>query len=222
MIRHYLMTTSHRGPDYPLDANARRVELCRRVTVPSLAAQGGDWTWIVYVHPADPFRAERLAAFREAGHPVIAVEDNAGAEIAIDWSGPVLTTRIDDDDAFALGAFDRLRAALAEPPTAPTALVFPDGHHVRDGRSAPNSHLRNAWSSVYSPLGFREHVRLHQHQRIPAAYPTVYLAGGPAWLRVSHADNGRPTSHRPHRPVTRAVRALFAVDWDLLAPRAVA
>jgi len=212
-VKHYVMTASYRGPDYPLDANARRVDLCRRVTAPSLAGQAGDWTWIVYAHPDDPLREDRLAAFASAGHPVVAVRDNADAEAVIDWSGPVLTTRIDDDDAFTGDAFERLYRAVGTAPSVPTAYIFPVGYHVRDGRAALNRHVRNAWSSVYSPVGFREHVRLHQHQRIPGAYPVVYVDERPAWLRVSHADNDRPTSHRPRVGITPAVRRLFSVDW---------
>jgi hypothetical protein len=210
------MTASYRGPDYPLEANARRVELARRITVPSLAAQPPGWTWIVYVHPEDPLRTERLAAFREAGAPVIAVTDNGEAEAAIDWTGPVLTTRIDDDDAFALDAFARLHASLRTPPAEPTALIFPIGYFLRDGRVALHRHLRNAWASVYSPGGRREHIRLHQHQRIPGAYPVYYLDPAPAWLRVSHDANDRPSSHRTHVTPSHAIRSIFPVDWTLL------
>jgi hypothetical protein len=221
MIRHYVMTAAYRGPEYPLDANARRIALCRGITARSLAAQPPGWTWIVYVHPDDPLRDERLDAFRCAGAPVVPVGGNDEAEAVIDWSGPVLTTRIDDDDAFAGDAFARLYAAVAETRHT-TALIFPVGYHVRDGRAALNRHLRNAWSSLYAPAGAREHIRRHQHQRVPAAYPVRLIDEEPAWLRVSHRDNGRPTSHRPRMPVTPAIRARFPVDWTLLCGQAVA
>lgn len=222
-MKHYVMTAAYRGPDYPLNANARRIDLARRVTARSLAAQDGDWTWLVYVHPEDPLLADRLDAFRSAGHPVVPVEDNEDVERAIDWSGPVLTTRIDDDDAFAAGAFARLyRWHKRFMPSEPTAYIFPCGYHVRDGRVAANRHLRNAWSSLYAPAGYREHIRLVQHQRVPGAYPVRLLDEEPAWLRVSHNDNERPTSHRPRGPITAGVRALYPVDWDLLAPRVAA
>jgi hypothetical protein len=220
-LRHYLMTRSYRGPDYPLDANARRIALLRGITARSLSEQAGDWTWLAFVAPDDPLREDRLDAFRSAGHPVIPVTSTAEAETAIDWSGPVLTTRIDDDDGFSMDAFARLYAAVL-PASVPWAYIFPVGYHVRDGRVAMNRHLRNAWPSVYSPVGFREHALTHQHQRIPAAYPVTFIDDGPAWLRVSHQDNGRPTSHRPHGAITSTIRALFPVDWDLLAPRVAA
>ena len=220
-MNHYVLTSSYRGPDYPLDSNARRIALLRGITARSLAAQDGDWTWLAFVAPDDPLREDRLDAFRSAGHTVIPVTSTAEAETAIDWSGPVLTTRIDDDDAFSRDAFARLYAAIG-PHAAPTAYIFPVGYHVRDGRAALNRHLRNAWSSLYAPVGFREHIRLHQHQRVPGRYPVVYLDDEPAWLRVSHPDNERPTSQRPRGPITSSVRRLFPVDWDLLARRVAA
>ena len=219
MTRHYVMTAAYRGPDYPLAANARRIALTRAISARSLAAQLPGWTWIVYVHPDDPLRAERLEAFRSAGAPVIPVGGNDEAEAAIDWSGPVLTTRIDDDDAFAADAFARLYAAEMG---HTTALIFPLGYHLRDGRVALNRHLRNAWSSLYAPAGVHEHIRRHQHQRIPAAYPVHLIDERPAWLRVSHADNERPTSHRPRQWTTPEIRALFPIDWSLLDVRAAA
>ena len=215
------MTAAYRGPDYPPDANARRIALLRGITARSLAAQPPGWTWIVYVHPDDPLRDERLDAFRSAGAPVIPVGNNGEAEAVIDWSGPVLTTRIDDDDAFAVDAFDRLYAAAAKTRSV-TALIFPVGYHVRDGRAALNRHLRNAWSSLYAPAGVREHIRRHQHQRVPGAYPVHLIDEEPAWLRVSHQDNNHPTSHRPARRITPEVRALFPIDWSALDVRAAA
>jgi hypothetical protein len=220
-MKHYVMTRAYRGPDYPLDASRRRIALCRGITARSLAAQDGDWTWLAFVAPDDPLREDRLDAFRSAGHPVIPVTNTAEAETAIDWSGPVLTTRIDDDDGFAVGAFARLYVALRSDAVA-TAYIFPVGYHLRDGRAELNRHLRNAWSSLYAPAGVREHIRLHQHQRVPAAYPVRFVDERPAWLRVSHQDNGHPTSRRPRRLVTDEVRAMFSIDWTVLAPRIAA
>lgn len=215
------MTAAYRGPDYPRDANARRIALCRGITARSLAAQPPGWTWIVYVHPDDPLREDRLNAFRSAGAPVVPVGGNDEAEAVIDWSGPVLTTRIDDDDAFAGDAFERLYAALC-PHTEPTAYMFPVGYLVRGSRVALHMHGRNAWSSLYAPPGFREHIRQVQHQRIPGRYPVVTVDNDPAWLRVSHVDNSRPTGHRARLPITRSIMARFPIEWDLLAPRLAA
>ncbi len=219
-MNHYVMTRAYRDPDYPLDANARRVELCRRITARSLAAQDGDWTWLVYVHPDDPLREDRLDAFRSAGHPVIPVGSNAEAEAAIDWSGPVLTTRIDDDDAFAYGAFDRLYAAVRGTHRR-TAFVFPVGYRINEGLAERIIHIRNAWSSLYAPAGDRAHVRQVVHPRIARLAPVTFLDKRPGWLWVRHED-AESRFRRAHDVITPAIRALYPVDWDALMPRVAA
>lgn len=207
------MTSASRGPDYPLDANRRRIELTRGITAPSVSAQGGDWTWIVWLHPDDPLRADRLAAFESAGHEVIPVVEDAAP--AIDWDGPVLTTRIDDDDAFAVGAFDRLRAA-ADGLRRRTALMFPIGYRVHEGRVDVVRHGRNAWLSVFAPAGDRSHAKSVQHQRIRQLAPVRWIDMEPAWLWTRHPDTDKGSHLRASEPVTRAVRSLFAIDWSLV------
>jgi len=219
-MRHYLLTRSRRGPDYPIEANLRRIELARRITARSLAAQDGEWTWLVYVHPDDPFLEMRLDAFRSAGHPVVAIADNAGAMAAIDWSGPVLTTRIDDDDAFARDAFARLYAAI-RPPRQRTAYIFPVGHRIHAGLSERIVHLRNSWASLYAPAGDRVHVRMVAHPKIPAFARVEYLGKEPGWLWVRHQDDENGF-RRAHDLITPELRATYPVDWDLLAPRVAA
>jgi len=211
-VKHYLLTTSHRGPDYPLDANRRRIELLRRVTVPTLAVQGTEWTWIVVVNTDDPLLIERLDAFRSAGSHVIPTRDIASV---IDWSGPVLTTRIDDDDGFAPDAFQRLHRRLTNPPTEPRVLMFPFGYRTYQGRYDTIRHRKNAWCSVYSPPGYRVHAKSVQHQRMHSLAPVVEVDTKPAWLWVRHPDTNSGIKHA-ERPLIEKVRTMFPVDWDLI------
>jgi hypothetical protein len=220
-MRHYVMTASHRGPEYPLDASRRRIALCRGITARSLAAQPRGWTWLVYVHPDDPLREERLDTFREAGAPVIPVQGNAEAEAAIDWSGDILTTRIDDDDAFAGDAFARLYGVLRGL-RGTTALMFPVGYRVHDGLVSREVHGRNAWVSIFARAGERVHVRQVQHQRIPRHFPVRYIDREPGWLRVRHADNDQHNERRAEASPTPEVRSLYPVDWSLLEQRVAA
>lgn len=215
------MTRAYRGPDYPQDANARRIELCRRITVRSLASQDGDWTWLVYVNPDDPLREERLDAFREAGRPVIPIANNGEAEAAINWHGPVLSTRIDDDDAFSRDAFGRLYAAVARRHDKRRAFVFPVGYRINEGLSEKITHIRNAWSSVYAPEGDRAHIRQLAHPQIARLAPVTFLDSRPAWLWVRHQD-AESRFRRAHDLITPALRQMFDVDWDALSPRVAA
>lgn len=215
MTRHYVLTRAHRGPDYPLDANRRRVELLRGITARSLAAQGTDWIWLVYVNPDDPLLDERMEAFWSAGVPVVTLSSDADVDAAIDWSEPVLTTRIDDDDAFAGDAFDRLHLAASNLRRR-TALVFPVGYRINDGLSERIHHGRNAWSSIYAPASDRVHIRQVVHPRIAMLAPITFVDQDPAWLWVRHQD-AESGFRRADQPITPQLRALYPVDWDLLA-----
>lgn len=216
--RHYVLTRAYRGPDYPLDANARRIELLRGITARSLAAQGTDWTWLVWVHSGDPLREERLDAFRSAGQPVIPIEGDAADYI--DWSGPVLTTRIDDDDAFAGDAFARLHRAVA-PLHQRTVLMFPVGYRINEGLSERIIHIRNAWSSLYAPAGDRAHIRQVVHPQVRKLGPMRWVDRDPAWLWVRHQD-AESGFRRAHDLITPQLRALYPIDWTLLEPLRVA
>lgn len=207
---HYVLTRAYRGPDYPLAANRRRIEILRRVTARSLAAQGTDWEWIVYINRADPLLAERMAAFASAGvpvHPITSV-----GEEPIDWSGPVLTTRIDDDDAFAADAFRRLRRAVMK---RRAVLVFPEGHRVNEGKVEPITHRRNAWASLYAPAGDVVHVRYKAHGLLSMLAPVTFVDHKPAWLWVRHSDAETAFRHAD-QPITDDVRNRYDVDWPFL------
>jgi hypothetical protein len=209
-MRHYVLTRAYRGPDYPLDANRRRVEILRHVTARSLAAQGTEWEWIVYIDPTDPLLDERMAAFQSAGVPVIPIT-SVGQE-PIDWSGPVLTTRIDDDDAFAVDAFRRLHQAI---PKRRTVLMFPNGHRVNAGMVEPVTHRRNAWASLYAPAGDRIHVRHKAHGLLSMLAPVRFVDAKPAWLWVRHGD-AETGFRRADRPITYDVRRRYDVDWSFV------
>jgi hypothetical protein len=209
-LNHYVLTTAYRGPDYPLDANRRRIDLLRGITARSLAAQGTAWTWIVYVNPDDPLLDERMDAFHSAGAPVIPIQ--ADPQDVIDWSGPVLTTRIDDDDAFTPDAFRRLcRAATG---TETRVLMFPFGYRTYQGHFDAIHHTKNAWSSVYT-TSERVHAKSVQHQRIRQLAPVTEVDDRPAWLWVRHPDTNSGF-HRAKRPLRGPIRRLFPIDWSLI------
>lgn len=214
-MKHYVLTPSHRGPDYPIEANRRRLEILRGVTVRSLASQGTDWTWLVYVNRDDPLLRERLAAFRSAGVRVVPIYDGK-PERKIDWSGPVLTTRIDDDDAFARGAFAELHRELEQrPPKGREALIFPHGYRVNEGRYIPVTNRKNAWVSLYAPQGDRIHVRAIQHRRVWTLAPVRFLERRRAFLWVRHPDTltaFRSTLY----PITPEIQSMFDIDWSLV------
>jgi hypothetical protein len=213
-MRHYILTPSSRGPDYPLDANRRRLAILRGVTARSLASQEGDWTWIVYVDPDDPLREERLDAFRSAGRPVIPVH---GSPVpAMQWDEPVLTTRIDDDDAFSRDAFRRIYRCVETLSRFDRAvLMLPRGFRVNGSLSVPVVNYRNAWSSLYAPTGDVAHIRMVQHRRVHELAPVRVIDTAPAYLWVRHPDTLTPF-RSARDPLNSRVRDLYDVDWPLI------
>lgn len=211
-MRHYVLTRAYRSPAYPIEANRRRIEITRRVTARSLSCQGTEWTWLVYIDPTDPLLDERLEAFRSAGMPVVPV---AGpVQEYIDWSGSVLTTRVDDDDAFARDAFRRMHGAIRKR-TPRTVLMFPEGHRVNAGMMQPIRHRRNAWSSLYAPAGDEVHIRQRAHPQVERIAPIRVVDRRPAWLWVRHQD-AETGFRRAHHTLTDEVRALYDVDWPFV------
>jgi hypothetical protein len=151
-----------------------------------------------------------MDAFRSAGAPVIPIQ--ADPQAVIDWSGPVLTTRIDDDDAFATDAFRRLRDKAGG--TETRVLMFPFGYRTYQGRYDYIHHSKNAWSSVYTTKD-RVHAKSVQHQRIRRLAPVVDIDDLPGWLWVRHPDTNSGI-HRARRTLRDSVRRLFPVDWSLI------
>lgn len=213
-MRHYILTASSRGLDYPIEANRRRIAITRGVTARSLRTQNTPFTWLVYVNADDPLLEERLDAFRSAGQPVVPMTGGDPVPY-IDWTEPVLTTRIDDDDAFARDALLRI-TGCAGTLTERTVLMLPVGYRVNGLRQIPVINRKNAWSSLWAPTGDRTHIRMRQHRRTWELAPVRIVDDRPAFLWVRHPDTQTPF-RSARDPITARVRQLFDVDWDLIA-----
>lgn len=140
-MNHYVLTRSAFDPKaWSIDANRRRLEVTRTVTVPLMATQTSkDWRWIVLVDPQDPLQDKRIDAFYGAGVPVIPIiwrgtpkpaawdrrkqarsrprEQMAATGYRAPWrewmddSETLLQTRLDDDDGLAPDAIARYQSA---------------------------------------------------------------------------------------------------------------
>lgn len=227
-MRHFVLTRSVYDPAQCDPAMVeRRLALFRAVTVPSIAAQSIEATWVLAVHRDDPFLAERVAAAESTGAPVMTVEmPSATGRVATaiapydsHWDlpdGMKLTTRLDDDDGLTADHFARLDMAVRGSPGR-RAFVFPYGVRLSDARWAPYHHPRNMFCSLYTPDGDRSNVMRFRHRRIRDQVPTVDVDAEPAWCFVRHddtiSDGGRDHVSRPVGP---ALRRLFPFDWPAL------
>lgn len=215
------------------DANERRLRLLRGITARLLAKQRGDWRWVVMLHREDPLAVERVRAVRGADPRAVVLYFNGAVPTdrqaflrAIahqGWrgacaagKGPVLTTRVDDDDGFAPDALPRLRAAVVRAGfQRRRAWLFPHGYRVWKGRSTFVRHVTNAWSSVLSPAGDPFVIFETNHNRIADVAPVSFVDERPGWLWVRHPDtiSGGRTADVP---ISAALRSLFPIDWKLV------
>ena len=130
-MRHFVLTRSAYGPAWDPASNARRLALTRGVMVRTLAAQTNrDWNLVVLLDDDDPLRAERLAAFRGCGRPVIVIKWKS----PVGGGVPVFTGTLDDGQGKRLlrakfkSLDDRqaphlLRRGIVEPPAARGAFT---------------------------------------------------------------------------------------------------
>ena len=217
----------------PLDLNQRRIELAAGITVRSLVAQTDQqFEVVVCMDINDPLTRDRQAMFRSLGcHVWFVYIDSANltpdqtgiAAYRAPWStilgtGPYLTTRIDDDDAFAPDAIARIKTlygrAVDSGHTEEFAIVLPNGYRVWGGRYSPIEHRSNAWSTLFTPTG-SHHIYTYRHREIAKHVPVVYGNTKPAWLWVRHPDtlSGHKAAMKPYDD---ELRARFPIDWTLL------
>lgn len=239
-MRHYLLTRSAYGPDVPLDVNRRRLELLRGITVRSLASQTTrDVTWLVMVDHDDPYLASRMDAFGESGLPVIyapagrLVRDHRFDRPWAAWSkylvrdGPTLTTRIDDDDAFAPWTLERFRQrseqwALTLRGRRRVVWTMPHGVRVNGGRYNLREDWKNQFTSLYAPLNDTTTVMDINHTSVNKLARLRAIETPPAWLWNRHELARSSHSGATMKdiddmiPVDAAVRSAFDIDWALV------
>jgi len=235
-LKHFVLIRSVYGPR-PLDLNRRRIELAAGITVRSLVAQTDQqFEVVVCMDINDPLKVERQAMF--GAHNLTTwfvyidsanlTPDQTGiAAYRAPWhtilgDGPYLTTRIDDDDAFAPDAIARIKTLYGRAidigrdigHTKEFAIVLPNGYRVWGGRYSPIEHRSNAWSTLYTPTG-PHHVYTYRHREIAKHVPVVYGNTKPGWLWVRHPDtlSGHKAALKPYDD---ELRTRFPIDWALL------
>jgi len=242
-VRHAVLTRSAYGPAWDAAANRRRLEVTRAVTARLMSLQTcTDWTWVVLLDDRDPFLKDRLSLYRDSAPaftPLVWRPPNVAPRgsrmrqrmAAADYAGPwasaitadekMLTTRLDDDDGFALDALARFQAA-AEGRTERTALMLPVGVHLWAGRYSIVRHERNAMHTLVAPPGDNWCVYDYGHTKVARWMPVVTVDDEPGWLWVRHRDtisgarNPRNWGGGPPVAVTAALRETFPVDWRAL------
>jgi hypothetical protein len=238
-VRHYVLTRSAYSASVPIEVNRKRLDLTRGVCARSLGAQTTrDVTWLVLIDQDDPLLAERTAAFVSSGLKVVFGDPGAIVRSDvhdlpwgpwkeyIDWSDAVLTTRIDDDDAFAPWALETYRVKAEEwtrrNRRRRLVLVLPDGYRFASGKVNLRHDRVSQFSSLYAPAGDHGTVMDINHTRVRKLGRLLVASPHPGWLWVRHLTT-RSTDSRASMldrdkmiPVPPHVRSTFAVDWSVL------
>ncbi len=215
-LRHYVLTRSAYAPDYPIEQNRARLELLRRVTAPSLAAQSErDVTWLVLVDPKDPLLAEREAALASSGLRVLTGDAGRmvrtggndrpqgpwARHIRWDLRTAVATARLDDDDALPWWGLSAVRAKLeahnVRRPGERRVMTLPAGWRV----AGPNVDLFDMprmmnwdegvpwisqYSTLYAPPGDAATMLDVRHGQGHLLGALEEVTKRPAWLWLRH------------------------------------
>ena len=241
-MRFYVLTRSSFAPEVDITENRHRLLLLEGITAPCMAAQTDrDITWLVMVNLADPLLEQRRAAFESSGLRTICAssEDMAVRGWAdapwgpwarhIEWDGPTLTFRLDDDDGLTPGALASVRAfandwQARQRGMQRTVITLPVGYRIWQKMSERVWLKRPMSSALYAPPGDQATICDVSHLAIDILAPIREATQAPSWIWVRHSmtrstylgsmrDKGRPQA--PRR-TTDALRAMFPVDWRLI------
>ena len=182
------------------------------LTLPSLLAQSDqDWRVLV-LHSSElpePWRGrlmDLLAPHRHIVPVAFAPDEFLGARIRAELAGivpqpaaPVVTFRLDDDDALSSRYLERLRALVAQYPAPRTVFSFTEGHVVQAAGNAPGFRLVERFRKLgigcgQAWLGPRDdrHGVFNfgaPHTLADRSFPTVSDGREPMFLVAAHEHN---------------------------------
>lgn len=230
-MRHVLLTRSAYGPAWDLEANRRRLEMSRGVTIRSLRSQDAPCEWLVLLHRGDQLLGERQAAFAQAGAKFLYLDEGvtgtpqsvAWLAYGADWAGAigsrddiVAMTRLDDDDAFAPWVVGRIQRAVVNIKRR-TILMLPMGIRAWAGGYDLVRHETNAMHTLVTLPGDTATVYDYGHRDCRKVGPVRMIDYRPAWLWGRHQDTISGW-RMAARPITPDIREMFDVDWSLFGP----
>ncbi len=107
--------------------------------------------------------------------------------------GPVLLTRLDDDDGYTSDAMERIQEAATRPDTEGSALIFPEGFiRWEDGLTTTMRHETNWFVTHYrgpERWSTQEHPYSVSHNDIHNYMPVHLIDDDPGWLWYRHNMN---------------------------------
>lgn len=175
-----------------------RFDLFERYCLPSMAAQNnGDFQWLLFFDEAtpEPFRSRVEAARSEC--PQIRAFYIRGAHIhdhvmsLVDAdTGALITTRMDNDDAFHEDAMLRVREQVQRA-RGNLCVNLRYGLELKGSEAEVISHRYNPFSSAieFPENGAYQTIFATAHGKISRIAPVRQIVDKPYWLRVVHDRN---------------------------------
>lgn len=180
--------------------SARRLRLTEQITVPSLRVQTDKaFSLVVRIDPRDPCLLARQAAFESVGVPVEyivpktdpSLDFHDANNLAGDWprGGPMLQTRLDDDDSIAKDFVERLHHVRYHAAKR-VVLSFPSGFDGQIGKVARRRYADSMFLSVYTPKGDNFSIYDMTHNDLWRHHPANrrVVDEKPAWTHIRHPD----------------------------------
>lgn len=203
MTPHYILIQSAYA-DATLSRH--RLNISKHTAVPSLIFQVAKPEIRIVVNPADPYLAERLAAFESTGCHVVALPRSEWKLYGENWGlphGRKIVSRIDDDDVIAKDFCARTRAAA--PASGEWALLWPTGYVFWREQLFLLTHRGNQFVSLVTDSQNDPHQR--GHWKYCKHWPTVIAGNDPGWIWVRHGAAATPTLGKYRRLPIRGIDA---------------
>jgi len=238
------MTRSSYGPEWPLEANQRRLDITRGVTARLMKIQTvRDWEWVVLMDRRDELLEERREVFAaaaprlrvilwapESSEVTAAPWDKHGARAglrdkvaATAYRHPGWLEATSPRDGVTLMtrlddddglAPDALERMRRHGGALPAAVVLPSGVRVWDGWETRVVHDRNAMHTLAVGPGSNLTVYSYGHMSL-GRFRVVKPDHRIGWLWVRHADTLSGWK-KADAPISARTRHVFPVDWSVL------
>lgn len=177
-----------------------RRQLFFRYCVPSILDQTcQDFVWLILFDAATPkSELQHISDALPSNARIALTSDPVSPRSLREMLGkagvtarrPLLTTRLDNDDAIAQSFVERVQdAARRCKATSATALNMPFGFQVWAGRLYLLFDSNNAFLSLLEPGDEYQTVLGTAHRQITDVAHLRQAWGGPKWLQVVHTDN---------------------------------
>jgi hypothetical protein len=236
-FRHYILTRFNVGL-YGADSQAKiepdkwfehRLRLFKAFTLPSILNQScRDFTWIILIDKATPKEHEQI--LRQFENQNIKIEfksssPNPWLDCIAENDGDLITTRIDNDDAFSLDVVETIQRVWRQGhqmKNKPWVIVFPYGA-ILDVNNRKMFGMEYWFNNCPTLIESRTDVGTiwqWDHSRIPAEFERHYVVDKPYWLQVIHSQNIKNaipdiySAKKLLKEVELTGLRHFGIDWE--------